>query len=45
MREKYHLEHSGVDGRIILECIFNKWGVGTWTQLIWLSRGTGGGLL
>jgi len=45
MRERGHLEDSGVDGRMILKCIFNKWDVGTWTQLLWLSRWTGGGLL
>jgi hypothetical protein len=34
MRERYHLEDSGVDGRIILKFIFNNWNVGIWTQLI-----------
>jgi hypothetical protein len=29
VRERYHLEDSDVDGRIILKCIFNKWDVGT----------------
>jgi hypothetical protein len=45
MRKRYHLEDSGVVGRIILKCIFDKWDVETWAKLIWLSRGTGGGLL
>jgi hypothetical protein len=39
-----HLEGAGIDGRIILKCIFKKWH-GAWTGLIWLRIGTGGGLL
>ena len=27
LREKYHLGDPGVDGRIILNWIFRKWGV------------------
>ena len=42
-REKDYLEDSGVDGRVILRCIFKKWDVGVWTSLIWLRIGTGGG--
>jgi hypothetical protein len=39
-------EDLGVDGRIILEWISKQWeGVKTWTGLIWLRIGTGGGLL
>jgi hypothetical protein len=34
-----------VDERIILRWIFRRWDAGEWTGLIWLSRGTGGGLL
>jgi hypothetical protein len=33
----------GVDGRIILECIFKKWNVGMRTGLGWLRIGKGGG--
>jgi hypothetical protein len=37
-----HLEF----GRMILKRIFKKWdGVGAWFGLIWLKRGTSGGLL
>ena len=37
------MEDPGVDGRIILRWIFNKWDVGVWTGLIGLRIGTGGG--
>jgi hypothetical protein len=30
----YHLEDPGVDGRIILRCIFRKWDGKAWTGLI-----------
>jgi hypothetical protein len=33
----------GLDGRIILGCIFRKWDVGIWTGSGWLRIGTGGG--
>ena len=42
-RKRDHLEDPGVDGRIILRWIFRKWDVGTWTGLIWLRMGRGGG--
>jgi hypothetical protein len=45
MREKGHLDDSGVNGRIILKCFFNKWDREANTGLIWLGIGTGGGLL
>ena len=45
MRERDHLEDPGIDGRIIIRWIIEKWGVGTWTGSIWLRIGTGGGNL
>ena len=35
MRERYHLEDPGVDGRIILRWIFRKWDAGgmEWIEL------------
>ena len=45
LNERVNLEKSGVDGRIILRCIFRKWDVGVWTGSSWLRIGTGGGHL
>ena len=39
------MEDPGLDGRIILKWILEKWDVGAWTRSIWLRIGTGGGLL
>jgi hypothetical protein len=45
LRERDHCRDPGVDGRIILGCIFRKWDVGVWTELGWLRIETGGGHL
>ena len=45
MRERDHLEDSGVGGRITLIWIFKKWVWEAWTGLIWLRIGTADGLL
>jgi len=47
LRERDHLEDSGVDGRIILRWIFTKWDAGgeVWIGFIWLRMGTGDGNL
>jgi hypothetical protein len=37
--ERYHLEDTGVDGRIILKCIFKMRDVEAWTGSIWLRQG------
>ena len=45
MTDTYHLEDSGIDGRIILKLIFIKVGRGGMDWMIWLRTGTGGGHL
>jgi len=45
LRERDHLEDSGVDGRIILRWIFRKWDVGVWTGSSWLRIERVGGHL
>jgi hypothetical protein len=44
-REKAHLKDPGLDGIILLRQIFRKWDGVSWTGLIWLRIGTGGGHL
>jgi len=39
--ERNHLEDLGVDGRILLKCIFKKWDRKSWTGLLWLRIGAG----
>jgi len=41
LRERDHLEYTGVDGTIILRWVFRKWDVGLWTGSCWLRIGTG----
>jgi len=40
---KNHSEDSGIDGSIIIRCIFRKWYVRLWTGLMWFRIGTDGG--
>jgi len=41
--ERDQLGYPGVEGRIILKWIFDKWDGEAWTGLLWLRIGTGGG--
>jgi hypothetical protein len=45
IRERDRLEDLGLDGKIILKCIFNNWDEKTCTGLFWLRIGTRGGHL
>ena len=45
LRERDHLEDTGVDEWIILIWLFRKWDLGVWTASTWLRIGTGGGHL
>jgi len=43
LREKYHLENLGVDGKIVLKSVFNgQYGAVSW--LMWLEIGTSDGI-
>jgi hypothetical protein len=44
-REGDHFEEPGIDARIILKWILDKWYWGARTGSIWVRIGTGGGLL
>jgi hypothetical protein len=41
LRERDHMGDQGVDGKIMLRCIFRKWVVGEWTGSSWLRIGLG----
>jgi len=43
--ERDNHEYLGLDGRIILKLIFKKWDGETWTGLLCLKIGRGGGRL
>jgi hypothetical protein len=45
VRERDHLGHPGIDGRIILRWTFRKWDVGVKTESSWFRIWTGGGHL
>ena len=45
LRERDHLEDSGIDDRIIFRRIFRKWNLEAWAGSIWLGIGTGDGHL
>ena len=42
MTEEDQLEDPGIDGRIILKLILEKWNRVAWTGSIWLRTGTDG---
>jgi hypothetical protein len=45
LRGKDHSEDLEVGGKIILECVLEKYGGKVWTGCIWIRIGTSGGLL
>jgi hypothetical protein len=45
LKGRDHSEDLGVDGRITLECIFEKLNVKMWTGFIWFRIRSSGGLL
>jgi hypothetical protein len=42
LKGRDHLENLGIDGKIILEWILNRWDGKLWTGLIWLVLGISG---
>jgi hypothetical protein len=45
VKGRTYSENLGVDERIVLEWILEKYGMKLWTGFIWLWIGTSGGLL
>jgi hypothetical protein len=44
IKRREHLEDLGVDGRIMLEWVLEKWGWVACPRFTWLRMGTSGGL-
>ena len=45
LREGDHLVDLGIDGSVILKCLFKKWDDEAWSGLLWLRTDTCGGFL